>query len=151
MGRLTDGAFDGRAPHRVHPGSGFRVWFTEPLGLLTQVGEKVDTDESVARFLIAAQGELDRRRGGSQRFVYVHDWRRLASYTPGARKLMTEWGLDVRSRTDSIVVALAPQAKVVRMGVTVAIMALQVAGFSMKVVDELEPTLSALDLRAATR
>lgn len=148
--RLEDGTFDGRAPHRVHPASGFRLWFTEPLGLLTQVGQRTDADEAVARFIIEAQDELD-QRGAGKRFVYVHDWRRLTAYTPGARKLMTEWGLSVRARAERIVVALAPQAMVLRMGVGVATMALQMAGFAVQVVDDVEPTLISLALRPAAR
>ncbi len=64
---------------------------------------------------------------------------------------MTEWGLEVRTRTETIVIALAPQAGVIRMGVGVATMALQMVGFSVQVVDDLEPFLTALDVRPAPR
>lgn len=113
--------------------------------MLTQVGDQVDADAEVARFLsVRASDALDRHRRGDERATYLHDWRKLRSYTPEARALMTQWGLDVRGRTERIVIALSPQAKLVKMGVGVATMALQVAGFTVKVVADLEPVLDEL-------
>ncbi len=149
-GALTDGAFHGVAPHRVHSPSGFRLWFTEPLGLLTQVGERTDADDDVARFIIDAQAELDRQRP-TPRLLYLHDWRRLTSYTPGARRMMTVWGLSVRERAESIVIALAPDATALRVGVGFAGAALKMVGFSVLVVDDLEATVEARGVRPARR
>jgi len=132
----------------VHPASGFRVWFLQPFGMLTQVGEQVDADAEVARFLsVRASVALDQRRQGDERAIYLHDWRALRSYTPETRTLMTNWGLAVRARTERIVIAFSPQAKMVKMGVGVATMALQVAGFTVRLVDDLEPELRDLGVR----
>lgn len=142
---LEEGRFCGRPADLVHEPSGFRVWMIEPLGILTQVGEASRADESVAEFLArTVHDELESRRQRGEKSLYLHDWRRLGGYTPQARKIMTDWAMEVRQRAERIVIALSPQTKVVRMGVSVATMALQVAGFTVELVDELEPVLSEL-------
>ncbi|HBQ14322.1 MAG: hypothetical protein RLP09_45530 [Sandaracinaceae bacterium] len=152
MEGLAEGRFDGAPPDLVHAGSGFRIWFVQPLGLITQVGHQARVGEDVARFLSGeGQAELDRRRVGSERFTYLHDWRRLDGYSPASRKIMTDWGLRVGRDTERIVIALRTQAKVVRMGVSVATMAMGLAGFQIEMVESLDETIAALELRHAPR
>lgn len=150
VGQLEEGRFDGAPPDLVHEPTGFRIWFTAPLGIVTQVGEATQVGDDLATFL-ATRGQegLDRRRRGDERFLYLHDWRRLDKYTGSARKIMTDWAMDVRDRSERIVIALRPEAKIVRMGVSVATMALQVAGFRVEVVDNLNPVLRQLRIRHA--
>ena len=61
---------------------------------------------------------------------------------------MTEWALSVHARTDRMVIALHRDAKLARMGVSVATMALQVAGFRVEVVDDPQPVIVQLGLRS---
>lgn len=150
MEGLSEGRFEGAPPDLVHPGTGFRMWFVEPLGLITQVGEQTRVGEDLATFLSTeGQAELDRRRVGTEPFSYLHDWRRLEGYSPGSRKIMTDWGMRVGRDAARIVIALRPQAKVVRMGVSVATMAMGLAGFRIEMVDSLDDTISKLGLRHA--
>lgn len=147
---LTDGRFAGREPHLVHAPSGFRVWLTEPTGMLTQVGEQASVGEEVARFLAeTAYARVLARRRGSEPLLFLHDWRRLAAYSSQARSVMTTWALAVRADAARISVALAPQAKIVRMGVSVAAVSLQLVGFELEVLDSLEPVFRELGVRAA--
>ncbi len=101
---------------------------------------------------IAGEGQalLDQRRRGDEKVSYFHDWRRLHGYTPATRRRMTDWGLRVRRITDRIVVALSPQAKVVKMGVSVATMMLQLAGMRVEVLEDLQPTLDRLRVHPLT-
>lgn len=147
---LADGTFGGRPPDLVHQPSGFRIWSVYPLGIITQVGKVQLADQSLAEF-IATKGQelIDRRRRSDEHASYYHDWRRLQGYSPDARRIMTDWGLAVRSSTDRIVVALSAQAKIVKMGVSVASMALHLAGMRLDVVDDLQPTLDRLDVHPA--
>ena len=59
---------------------------------------------------------------GSERVIAVHDWSALTGYGSGVRTRVTSWGLGVISRFDAIHVFST--SSVVRMGVTVANMAL---------------------------
>jgi hypothetical protein len=145
---LEEGRFGGRAPDLVHEASGLRIWAIEPLGILTQIGRVTVTGDAVAEF-IATQGQalVDARFAEGDRIDYFHDWRRLSGYSPGARRIMTEWGMTVRKRTRRIVVALSPQAAMVRMGVSVATMMLKIAGLDIEVNEDLQPRLDALGVR----
>ncbi len=145
---LHEGRLGREPPHVVHEETGFRVWYLAPLGMLTQVGEVTDAGDSVAEFLSKTAFErLEQRRSPGDRYVFLHDWRRLTGYTPGARKIMTDWGMRVRAETDRITIALSPGGKVVKMGVSVATMALQVAGFSVSVVDDLQAIIDEMRVR----
>ncbi|MCC6214316.1 MAG: hypothetical protein IT376_05575 [Polyangiaceae bacterium] len=147
---LTDGRFGGRDPHLVHGPSGFRVWLTEPTGMLTQVGEQTSADEEVARFLSeTAYDRVLARRRGSEPLLFLHDWTRLQGYSSQARSVMTTWALAVRTDAARISVALAPQAKLVRMGVSVAAVSLQLVGFELEVVESLERVFRELGVRPA--
>lgn len=119
--------------------------------MLTQVGDAVDVDVDVAHFLVDEVGrELMRRRGArDDKLLFLHDWVRLGSYTPQARLVMTKWGVQMAGNAERIVLALAPQARFVRMGVSVAAVALQLVGFSVEVVGDLQPTLERLGVRPA--
>ena len=136
-GALSEGTFDGQPPHLVHAPSGFRVWFIRPIGMLTQVGEQRHAGAEVARFLsVTASAELMRRRRPTERLLFIHDWRQLTGYSPEAREIMTRWGISMRDHADRIVLSLAPGAQMVKMGVSVAAVALQLVGFIVETVDD---------------
>ncbi|HJL20183.1 MAG TPA: hypothetical protein RMH99_31240 [Sandaracinaceae bacterium LLY-WYZ-13_1] len=148
--RLEEGRFGGRPPDLVHEASGFRIWNVDPVGILTQVGDLDIPDVAVAEFLSReGQALVDARLPDGQKASYFHDWTRLRGYSPAARRVMTEWALRVRPRTERIVIALAPQAKVVKMGVSVATMTLQLAGLGLDVGDEIQPYLDEHGVRPA--
>lgn len=132
----------------MHEPTGFRIWFTRPLGIVTQMGHVSDVGDDLAEFVSTrSQAWLDERRRDGQRFAYVHDWRGLEKYSAAARKTMTDWALAVHDRAERIAIALRRDAKLARMGVSVATLALQVVGFRVEVVDDPQPTIDALGLR----
>jgi len=132
----------------VHEPTGFRIWFTRPLGIVTQMGHVSDVGDDLARFVSTrSQSWLDERRRHGERFSYVHDWRGLEKYSGAARKTMTDWALSVHARAERIAIALQHDAKLARMGVSVATLALQVVGFRVDVVDDPQPIIDALGLR----
>lgn len=119
--------------------------------MLTQVGAEREVGVDVARFIAEeAGGELLRRRGlRGDKLLFLHDWVELEGYTPDARRTMTKWGLEMSSSAERIVLALNPRARFVRMGVSVAAVALQLAGFSIEIAATLQPTLDRLGVRPA--
>lgn len=149
-------AFSERTPDFVHAPTGFRVWLTEPLGILTQVGQQQNLGVEVARFLT---GEVTRRLlelhaerpsvgGTNLGLFFMHEWSGLESYTKDTRIEMTRWGLAMRPYAEEIVVHLGGRASALaRMGVSVASSALSLAGVRFSMVDDLPTALTARGLR----
>ena len=72
--RLEEGRLGGADPDLVHAPTGFRIWFTRPIGIVTQMGHVHDVGDDLARFVSSrAQAWLDERHREGERFVYVHD------------------------------------------------------------------------------
>ncbi len=139
----------GRAPHLVDPASGLAVWFTQPLGLVTQLHERTHLDEAMARFIAdTAYGALCRLRAPGQLFVAVHEWSAMTGYDSAARAVLTDWGVRIRNEVERVVIVLSDAApKLVRMGVSVASVTLRLAG--MRIDAERSPSVIArLGLRA---
>jgi hypothetical protein len=139
-----------RPPHLLHERSGLRAWLTEPAGVLTQVTTQVRGDLEMARFLSTTVSDavlaLPRERG--QRLTFVHEWSRLQGYTPETREMLTEWGIRIRNDVDRIIVALrSDTSAIVRMGISVASIALRIAGVRLKLVDSIDDVIDELAIR----
>jgi hypothetical protein len=139
-----------RPPHLTHAGSGLRAWLTEPPGVLTQVTTQVRGSVEMARFLSTTVSDavlaLPRERG--QRLLFIHEWSRLEGYSPETRELLTDWGIRIRHDVERIVVSLRPETSaIVRMGISVASIALRIAGVNLQLVDSIEPVLHELAVR----
>lgn len=128
----------------VHEATGFRVWWLEPVGMLTQVGHVVRVEASVADFLSGPVTEalLARRSHEGEPLFIVHEWSRVESYTKATRTKMTQWGLDMRHAARRIFVHLGPRASpLLKMGVSVATGALSLAGVHIRLTDDIGQTL----------
>jgi hypothetical protein len=136
-------------PHMVHEPSGFRAWLTVPAGVITQVTTQVRADEPMARFLstTVSRAVLDQPRARGERLLFIHDWRRLDGYAPEARKILTDWGIGIRDDIERIVVALrSDTSPLVRMGISVASVALRLAGVQLDLVDSTDDVIRELGI-----
>ncbi|OFX25314.1 MAG: hypothetical protein A2V77_23585 [Anaeromyxobacter sp. RBG_16_69_14] len=111
-GFVTGGARLARSDRRRGPGSGRGAWFSQEHVL----------DEHGARFIMdafdAGSSIVDPSR--RERFVFIHEWSRMASYTSAARSTLMRWGIGLRAQVMSIDFVLAKDASsIVRMGVAV--------------------------------
>lgn len=137
-------------PDMVHRPSGLRVWFTKPLGVLTQVTEQTRGDLAMARFLSGPVTErlFSLRRDVTQKLWFLHEWSAMSGYTKETRAEMTQWGLAIRRDIERIVVCLGPSAPaLVRMGVSVASTALTMAGIKLDMTKSMEETLERWEVR----
>ena len=138
--------FEHVPPDMRHEASGMRVWFIEPLGILTQVSEQHRADLEMAQFLSGPVTErlLQLRGDREDKLFFVHEWSAMTGYTKETRSEMTRWGLAMRPLAEEIVVHLGPQASsLVRMGVNVASGALRFAGIRITLADDFESALQA--------
>jgi len=136
-----------------HP-SGPRVWFVEPLGVITQLGRPLRADMDAARFLTDEMDPALRalRDDPSQRMIFVHDWRLLEGYSTDARKHLTNWGLGLRREIEALIVVLGEgTSPMARMGINVAASALRLAGIDMRIEDGVEEVVASLNLRPHRR
>jgi hypothetical protein len=133
-----------------HEASGLRVWFIEPLGILTQVSEQHRADLEMAKFLSGPATErlLELREEADHKVLFVHDWSAMTGYSKETRSEMTRWGLAMRPHAAEIVVHLGPQASsLVQMGVNVASGALRLAGIRVSLETDLEAALRRLGVQ----
>jgi hypothetical protein len=142
--------FEDVAPHVLHGPSGFRIWFTEPLGILTQIGTQTRADEHMGAVLTGpvTQRLLALRRGPDEKLHFTHEWSRLESYTTQLRADLTKWGVGLRGDIAKLTVVLAPSTTtIVRMGIDVAAVGLRIAGINLDVSYDFRDVQRKLDLR----
>ncbi len=142
--------FEDTAPHVLHVASGFRIWFTQPLGILTQIGETTRADADMGAVLTGPVTEqLMALRGNStSKLYFTHDWSRMASYSTQVRADMTKWGIGLRSEIERLTVVLSPSTpSIVRMGIDVAAVGLRLAGIGLDVEYDMATVQDRLGLR----
>lgn len=136
-----------------HP-SGLRVWFVEPVGVITQIARPLRADMDAARFLTDEMDPALRalREDPTHRMIFVHDWRLLEGYSTDARKHLTNWGLGLRRDIEALVVVLGDgTSPMARMGINVAASALRLAGIDMSIEEGVGPVVKRLGLRPHPR
>lgn len=142
--------FEDVAPHVLHGPSGFRIWFTEPLGILTQLGNQTRADERMGAVLIGpvTQRLLALPRGPDEKLHFTHEWSSLESYTTQVRADLTKWGVGLRNDIARLTVVLSPATStIVRMGIDVAAVGLRIAGINLDVSYDFVEVQRKLSLR----
>jgi len=142
--------FEDVPPHMLHGPSGFRVWFTHPLGILTQLGHQTHADEQMGAML---SGPVTRRlmefsRRSQDKLLFTHDWSRLESYSGQVRSDLTRWGVALRHDIARLTVVLSPNTPTItRMGIEAAAGGLRVAGIQLDVYYDFTDVQAKLALR----
>ncbi len=137
-------------PHLRSPDGPLFVWFTEPLGMLTQIMEPMHGSPEMARFIsgVAWSALLELRGTRRERMIFVHDFTAMDSYDGEARRILTMWGLSIRSDIERIVVIQPPvKNRLARMGIAAAAAALGMLGVELDLDDTLPGALERLGLR----
>jgi hypothetical protein len=130
--------------------SGLKVWFTEPPGIVTQLSRRVRADMDMVHFL---SRDVDARlfslpRPPGSRMVFIHDWRRLDSYSTEVRNHMVAWGKRRRADIGELVVVQGTDASpLARMGISMASTALGMFGLRLTVVADPERARAGRELR----
>lgn len=145
----ADDPFDAHEPHLV--GKGVSVWLTQPAGMFTRTNAS-HLDPGIATFLAKDAMRLLRIQClGSSPYIFFHDLSSLHSYDTEARNVMTRWGFDVRKEVKLLRIHVGPEAPtLVRMGATVGCATLAVAGYDIRLVDDLAAEIRRLGLRPRT-
>lgn len=141
------------APAHLEHGDLVRVWFVEPLGVVTQLPRPLDARLPVARFFTEVMDPAlhARKRSLGDKLYYVHDWRNLKSYDTDTRKHLTEWGIAVRKDIRSLEVVLGEDTpSLTRMGVNVAASALRMVGIDLRISRDIHGVVRRLGLRPAS-
>lgn len=140
-------------PHLVHS-KDYAVWFTEPLGIVTQVRAPIFADLAMSRFitddvypklreLAAASHDV-----GPAKYVFIHDWRLAEGYHADARKHLTEWARSIRGEIGHLTVILGDETPALtRMGVNVAFTAMRMVGVDARSSNDLPRVIAELGLR----
>ena len=127
-------------PHLSHPSEPISIWFTEPLGLLTQITRPATGSVEMARFVIdlAWPALLEVRGSGREPLHMVHELSLLEDMDPEAGRLMTMFGLSARRNIARIVVVEPPTLpRIVHHAINAVGTAMGLIGIPM----ELMPTL----------
>lgn len=140
--------FDDAPPHLATPDEGLRVWLTQPAGLFSRTSVS-HFSQSFADFLAQDAMRLLRVTcPGKSPYVFAHDWSSLRTYESGARLVLTRWGFDLRNDMKLVRIYVGTTApKLVRMGATVACASLAVAGYDVRVVDDLAAEMRRIGIR----
>lgn len=138
--------FDEHPADLTMPDDGLRVWLTNPPGLFSRANVS-HLGKGFADFLAGDAMRLLREHA-SPPFMFAHDWSSVRTYESSARSVLTQWGFDLRSDMTLVRIYLSPLApKLVRMGATVACASLAVAGYDVRIVDNLPSALRAIGMR----
>jgi hypothetical protein len=135
----------GTTPHGSAPDGSLDVWFTDPPGLLVvmRLGARltVSSAEWLATHVYRA---MDARYPGKP-FYFFHDWGAALGYETAARTRMNKWAAAVgRDRINHVGLIVSPQAPtLVRMGASMATLAMSLLGVSARVYDNRTQALAA--------
>ena len=141
-------------PHLRCPHSPLVVWFTEPLGMLTQLVEPAHGTAAMAEFITGtAWSALQELRGDrAERLLFIHDFSLMDTYDGEARRLLTMWGLSIRRDIDRIVVVQPPvKNRIARMGIAAAATALDMLGVQIELDEVLPVILDRYSVRPLAR
>lgn len=141
-------------PHLRHPSEPFVVWFTEPLGMLTQITHPAPGSAEIARFIteLAWPALLELRGGSDQPLFIVHDLSMLEDVEPEAARIMTMFGLSIRKDTERVVIIEPPTLpRFVSLAINAVGTALGLIGIPVELVPTVEDALARHNLKALER
>ncbi len=128
-------------PDALFDGDTVAVWAREPNLVFTQVRTSHYTVAHAETFVGPIMSRVRATLSG-KRFVWISDSRRIQTYEPGSRLLLTRWGIDHRQELERIVMLVSPQHRYTRMGIQVAAMAVGLVGLPMHVETSLDQLLA---------
>lgn len=140
-------------PHLVDPTGTFRVWLTDPPGMLDSLAAGSTFSSELAQWLTGEATDAMIEHGqslGVDRFVFVHDWRGARAYDTAARLRIISWGRRLVRQIERIDIALADDAPALfRMAVAGGTMAMSVLGVPCRVAKSLDEAVKAAGIRPA--
>jgi len=83
-------------PHLVDPTETFRVWITDPPGMLDSLTDGATFSAELANWLVGEATDAMLAYGRSRnvdRFIFVHDWRGARAYDTAARLRIIGWAV----------------------------------------------------------
>jgi hypothetical protein len=137
-------------PHLAHPSEPLSIWFTQPLGLLTQITRPSTGSVEMVRFIteLAWPALLELRGAGSQPLYIVHDLSLLEDVEPEAGRLMSLFGLSIRKHIERVVVVEPPALhRLVHLAISAVGSALGLIGIPMELAPSLHTVLDQYGLR----
>jgi len=137
-------------PHLAHPTEPLSIWFTEPLGLLSQITRPATGSVEMARFItdLAWPALLELRGAGSQPLCIVHDLSLLEDVEPEAGRIMSLFGLSIRQHIDRVVIIEPPALhRLVHLAISAVGSALGLMGIPMELAPALPGVLDQYALR----
>jgi hypothetical protein len=142
--------FDTTAPTLVDPSGTLRVWLTDPPGMLDQMAIGCPVTTEVAHWLVhVAGGAMVAAYAPDARYTFLHEWRGVTTYTTEARLGIINWGRGLGlKRVERIDIVLAQDAGTLfRMAVQGGAMTMSVLGVKCALVDDVDATINATNLR----
>jgi hypothetical protein len=123
------------------------TWFLNPPGILCLHQMKL-FDAPHASSIASIGERMMVRFPRTKRFIYVHDFSQMGSYTSTGRVKLTQLGLDYlrKKRIDSVYIIMPPLHSIVRMGIQTAVMSLRVAGIKIEVHAALDTVIAKAGL-----
>lgn len=135
----------GTTPHVTAPDGSCDVWFTDPPGLLVVMRMGTKLTAGAADWLSTDVYRAMNGRFPKEAFCFFHDFGAAVGYETAARTRMNKWAAAVgRDRITHVGLIVSPQAPtLVRMGASMATLAMSLLGVSARVYDNRTQALAA--------
>lgn len=121
------------------------AWFTSPAGLVTWFPQGAKYTNADAQLLVdeITVERMNAKYEGERAFLFLHDWAGVTSYEDETRSLMVRWGRSYpRAQIQTVHIRLDETSSTfARMAVSAGVMALAVAGYNIKIVEDFDASL----------
>ena len=137
-------------PDLLDPATDIAAWFTDPPGVVTQLGIRTHIDSGMARYLMHRVHRAVRAKFREKTYA-LHDWTCAESFDLEARGLLIRFCIDHRSDFIDTGVAHPPLTPLWRMATAIGKKALDVGGVPFQLFPTIEEGIARLKLRRAFR
>ena len=140
----------GTRPHVVDPRSGFAIWWTEPLGYVSELGESKHVDDAIAEFFInSVRAHMQSIGAARSARVGVNDWSTMTGYDAAARTRLIDYAKANREVISHTAIVLPVTSALGRIGVQTAATLLALMGKQITFPRDVREAITKLGLRAS--
>lgn len=131
---LTPAELLGGEPDLVDPKTGYRVWWVDPIGFVseTALDSGVLCDACADFICDVVKPMMEARSVGTKGFYIAHDWGRVTSYTDYARKRLIDYMLKRSKLTAGCGLVLSRSSPFARAGAMTAAAAIRMVGYQIR-------------------
>ena len=137
-------------PDLLHSSSRVAAWYTQPAGVVTQLGARKIIDQAMVDYLITTVHSEVRKRFVGFRTYALHDWSSMEDFDFEARGRIVSWCVQHRSEFVDTGIAHPPLTPLWKMAIHVGKVALDAGKFPFHLFPSIELGIQVLGLRRVT-